>query len=704
MRLGTSLRIDPSALRPAAAAKAAVGVVIPLIAGMAAGFPTAGATAAFGALTVGIATVVAAPRVPVGTLLAATVGMGAATFIGSLSGLVMPVHLLVLAAAGFLGGSLVAAGRGATQVGVNAIIALLIFGRHAAGPDLAALHASWVMAGGLVQTVLAVALRSPRPLQRQREALAAGYEGLAQNIERPPSLQSGEAADAAREALRPLLQTTDVLTAEPLLGLADQLDRIRQELHALHYQRAALTEQTDLCRQIDAGLTLIADALSQVASALRQRRAPSSVEASAAKLLELADDLGKGEPGRQGQWPAVRFASARIAALAGQLRAVDRMTAQVAGTRRFSLAVTASYAADAIVVLPGQLLSAAEDIWAAMSPSSPAFRHAVRLAVVVPLATEISRLLPWPRAYWLPLAAVIVLKPDFTATIGRGVARTVGTAIGLLAAASMVVAVHPQGVAFVALIAVCAWLGYTVFVANYAIWAIFLTALVILLVSTAGTSEISTVENRGFDTLIGGAIAIVAYLVWPTWEAKTLQAATADRFEAIRRFLGAVLEVYVEPQAFDRAALARLAAATRRAQSSVTASLQRAEGEPARIRPDIEGYADVLVAGRRIAAGTHALASQLQDAKTHVAVPKAAVITGQIDAAMSEIVRSIESGDRPHPAPDLRQSQRQLAAEAAAGTTPTQRRGAILAALLDPLVNSIDTASDLLAHWPQRPA
>ena len=185
-----ALAVNRSALRPAAAAKATLGVVIPLTAGVAAGQPAAGATAAFGALSVGVAIITAGPRTPIGTLLAATAGMGAATFAGSLTGLVPPLHLVLLAAAGFLAGLLVAAGRGATQVGVNAMIALLVFGRHAAGPEIAALHASWVIAGGLIQSALAVALRSPRPLRAQREALALGYEALAGAATQQPPLGS----------------------------------------------------------------------------------------------------------------------------------------------------------------------------------------------------------------------------------------------------------------------------------------------------------------------------------------------------------------------------------------------------------------------------------------------------------------------------------------------------------------------------------
>ncbi len=383
------------------------------------------------------------------------------------------------------------------------------------------------------------------------------------------------------------------------------------------------------------------------------------------------------------------------------------MVAELAGARKFSLPVAAGYlpaaashTAEAIIVLPGQLRSTMRTIWAALSPSSPAFRHGVRLAVVIPLATLVSALLPWPRGYWLAVTCVIVLKPDFTATVSRGVARTAGTGIGLVAAALIVTTTHPEGIALIVAIGICTFLGYTVFVANYAIYAVFLTALVVLLVSAAQQSAVSTVENRGFDTLIGGAIAIAAYLIWPTWEASTLQAATASRFETASSFLAAVLEVYLEPKALDRAALARLAAATRRAQSSVTASLERAAGEPARIRSDVAHYAGALAAGRRIVAGTHALASHLQDAQAQVAVPAAAVIIGQLGDAMAELVRAVRAGEQPAPLPDLRQSQRHLAAQTAAGLTPADRRGAILAALLDPLVDSIDTAANVLATPP----
>ncbi len=97
------------------------------------------------------------------------------------------------------------------------------------------------------------------------------------------------------------------------------------------------------------------------------------------------------------------------------------MTARLTGVpARLRLPLSAGYAADPIVVLPGQLRSALRQVVAAASPSSPAFRHGVRLAVVIPLATELARLLPLQRGYWLAVTTVIVLKPDFTATVSRG--------------------------------------------------------------------------------------------------------------------------------------------------------------------------------------------------------------------------------------------------------------------------------------------
>ncbi len=682
--LAAAFRVDRAGLRPVTAIRASAGVVVPLIIGIAAGYPAAGATAAFGALSAGIPLLTSGPRTPAGTMLATSLGMAVATFVGAISGLVPPVHLVVLAAAGFGAGLLVAAGPGATQVGVNATIALLVFGRLTATPATAAVHATWVLAGGLFQFAIAVAARSQRPLRSQRAALANAYEALAAaaTADGPPPITVAEAAATAREAIRPWLQGDDRPQAQPLRGLADELDRIRQEFHALSFQQQQLTPAR--LGAIRAARLEAAGALAEIAAAIREGRPPAGVEPAAARLSALADQLAPQADGESGlsadpagarlsgallsgaRAAGPRFASARTAALAGQLRAVARMTTQLAGVRRISIPISAANAADAVIVLPGGLQKALRRVRAALSPSSPAFRHAVRLAVVIPLATLISAYLPWQRGYWLPVTALIVLKPDFGATISRGVARTIGTGIGVAAGAAMVAFAHPSGIVLIVLIAACTWLGYTVFAASYAIYAIFLTAFVILLISAGEHSAVVTVENRGFDTLIGGVLAILAYLVWPTWEARTLQEAAADRFEAIRRYLGASWLATSIPGPATRR---RLNGWPRRPGGLSPRWRHRwivpAASRPARDRTSRTTQASCPQGGGSSRARMR-LASHLRDASTQIAVPAAAPIVAELDQAMSALVVSLRTHSPPE-VPDLRPSQRRLAVATAAG-------------------------------------
>ncbi|MHB1876887.1 MAG: FUSC family protein, partial [Streptosporangiaceae bacterium] len=455
-------------------------------------------------------------------------------------------------------------------------------------------------------------------------------------------------------------------------------------------QRPALGP--DAGRLVDQARMEIAAALARVAAAVERHRGPAGPERSCDRIGRLAARLGDAAP--------ERFCADRLTALAGQLRAAARMADTLTGIRRASLPVTAGHTADAVVRMPGELVTLARRVIAAAapaSPASPAFRHAVRLALVLPLTAGIAALLPLPHGYWLSLTAVIVLKPDFGTTVGLGVARILGTLAGAVATGLILALAHPHGAVLAGLVAVCAWAGFTLYQANYALYAIFLTSLVLLLISPAEQHELGTTLTRGLLTVLGGGIAIGAYLAWPTWQAVPLRSAAADRFEALAAFLDAVLRGYVDPAGCDGAALARLATAARRAQFRVQASLDRAAAEPAGVRPDLDDYGGVLAAGRRIAAGAHALARNLRDSGQQVTVPEAAAIASEVGTAMTAIVRALATSSAPGPLPALRRSQQDLAAAAAAGQTPRHHRAAILAALLDPLVDAIDTTAGQLA-------
>jgi uncharacterized membrane protein YccC len=77
---------------------------------------------------------------------------------------------------------------------------------------------------------------------------------------------------------------------------------------------------------------------------------------------------------------------------------------------------------------------------------SSALRHALRLAAVVSLATLIGHLTGMQRGYWIGLTAVIVLRPEFGATFNRGVARAIGTLVGVGLASLIALTLHLHGI------------------------------------------------------------------------------------------------------------------------------------------------------------------------------------------------------------------------------------------------------------------
>src|ERR1035438_7858118 len=127
---------------------------------------------------------------------------------------------------------------------------------------------------------------------------------------------------------------------------------------------------------------------------------------------------------------------------------------------------------------------------------SAVFRHSVRMAVAVAIAEILSRSLETPRAYWLPMTTVLVLKPEFTVTFTRGLLRIAGTIVGLLLATAMF---HflPTGVGLeVALIAAFVFLLRWAGPANYGIFGVAVSALVVLLVAVTGVSPKTVILAR----------------------------------------------------------------------------------------------------------------------------------------------------------------------------------------------------------------
>jgi uncharacterized membrane protein YccC len=143
----------------------------------------------------------------------------------------------------------------------------------------------------------------------------------------------------------------------------------------------------------------------------------------------------------------------------------------------------------------------------------------LRLMVCMGVAGVVSEVLPLQRSYWVLLTVAIVLKPDYGSVFARALQRGIGTIVGAVAGAVLLVLVHgtwlliPFGV-------LAALLPYGRN-RNYGLLATFLTPLVVVLIDLLNPGSWQLAGARLVDTLIGcGIVLVLGFAPWPmSWYA-----------------------------------------------------------------------------------------------------------------------------------------------------------------------------------------
>jgi uncharacterized membrane protein YccC len=206
----------------------------------------------------------------------------------------------------------------------------------------------------------------------------------------------------------------------------------------------------------------------------------------------------------------------------------------------------------------------------------------IRLMACMAVAGVVSEVLPLQRSYWVTLTVAIVLKPDYGSVFARAVQRGIGTIVGAVAGAVLLVLFHgawlliPFGV-------LAALLPYGRD-RNYGLMATFLTPLVVVLVDLLRPVGWRLAGDRLIDTLVGCTIVLlVGYAPWPmSWyahlPAKFGQAAV-DVCGYMEKALG-VSSAAAPAAPLPTAALSRLRRTTYRALGDLRAEFQRTMSEP----------------------------------------------------------------------------------------------------------------------------
>ncbi len=388
----------------------------------------------------------------------------------------------------------------------------------------------------------------------------------------------------------------------------------------------------------------------------------------------------------------------QLDALAGQIRSASELAFHTtpAGSAVFAARESAS-------PWTLRLAGAMANLRANLSLNSAAFRHALRMGACVAIAEAISRYTGSRRGYWLPMTVAIVLRPDFTATFTRGVLRVAGTLAGLLVATGLVYFLMPGAGPEIFLIVFFTFLLRCFGSANYGIFVMALTALIVFLVSLTGLAPGPIMIARGLNTLAGGAIALAAYWLWPTRERTLTPDLLAEMLDAYRHYLQAVRDAYLnavrEPGGEFAARLDRTRLAARLARSNAEASLARLRAEPGVSEDQLNILNKTLVSSHRL---VHALMSLEAGLATSAPAPPREAfrkLANDADATLYYLGAALRGSSIEHGhLPDLREDHHGLLQSG----DPQVGRYALVNVETDRMVNSLNTLSGHVLYYTQR--
>jgi uncharacterized membrane protein YccC len=147
------------------------------------------------------------------------------------------------------------------------------------------------------------------------------------------------------------------------------------------------------------------------------------------------------------------------------------------------------------------------------SDAPSALPYAIRLAVTLGVSTEIYRKFGFANGYWIPMTALLVLRPGLSDTANRAIARTVGTLAGAMLASYALAHLTPGTPTLAALTLLFAWLSYSLNNVNYALFTLCLTAYIVNLLALNSLPGNQVAYHRAISTIIGGALALSVRLV-----------------------------------------------------------------------------------------------------------------------------------------------------------------------------------------------
>ncbi|HXE13512.1 MAG TPA: FUSC family protein [Bryobacteraceae bacterium] len=693
----TVTKFDRGKIIPLIALRNALGVGIPLAAGILTGYKLSGLAIATGALNVAFSDGNDSYPQRARRMLAASILVAVAVFIGALSGSHHMAAVSIAAVWAFAAGLAVCLGTTPGDLGVISLVTLVVYSAQSLSPVNAAWSSVLALGGGLFQTLLAVLFWPVRRYQPERRALGNLYLELARVASNSAGQETAPPASEASTHAQQMLSNLDrdhKLEGERYRSLLNQAERIRLALLTLGRLHRRLSREGsagDPLHALDGMFESAGDLLYAIGSSLTRNESLDIARRDLRAFSEWTAALRNYATGRLTPFVRALLADAQLQvdALAGQFRAALELAEHATPEGSITFAK-----ADSSRPMSLRVTSAMAILRANLTLNSTACRHAIRLAVCLGAGDLGGRLLDWRRSYWLPMTIAIVLKPDFTSTFSRGVLRLAGTFAGLALATVLLHFIHPSAMGQVLVITFFMFALRSVGSANYGILVVSVSGLVVFLVGLTGIAAGSVISARAINTTVGGLLALVAYWLWPTWERMQVGEQFARMIDAYRGYLQTIVEVYTSEAGVDVEKLAHARLAARLARSNAVASVDRLGAEPGMTAEQVGIAASMLASSHRFVYALMALDSGL--ASSTPIPPREAFRQFVFDLDLTLYLLAAALRGSPFSKkklPDLRADHMKLLESG----DPAAERHALVNVETDRLTNSVNTLREQIA-------
>jgi uncharacterized membrane protein YccC len=700
------LHVDAAKMEPWIALRNALGVAIPLAVGIAIGMPLGGLAVASGALNVSYSDGHDPYRQRARRMLASSALCAVAVMAGGLVGHHNIAAVALITVWAFGSGMAIVLGATGESLGVISLVVLIIYSAQTLTPDRAMQAGALAFAGGLMQMVLSLALWPVQAYEPERRALANLYLTLgraasspAQLMKAPPPAQASTEAQAALAGRA----SEQSMASERFRSLLSQAERIRLSLFALgRLLRRMRREKFGFAsaEMLEHFLESAAKVVTAIGESLA-RDAPLKIDQTWRSEMHTAvEALRETDENSERTFLAavVRDARHQMDALAGQLRAAMQLAGDVTPA-----GLEASERRERTLPWRMRFTSNLPRLVANLSLQSAVCRHAIRMGVAVAIAEIMSRSLETPRAYWLPMTTVLVLKPELTVTFTRGLLRIAGTIAGLLLATAMFHFLPPGVGLEVVLIGAFVFLLRWVGPANYGIFGVAVSALVVLMIAITGVSPNTVIMARGLNTIMGGSLALLAYVVWPTWERMRVGEMMARLLDSYRIYFMKVQDVFACREGAGTGDLDKLRVASRLARTNAVASVDRMQAEPGTRPEEMALLIGMLASSHRFIHAVLSVEAGVLSAGRPAIRDEFRVFAADVNKILEGLAAELRGSQTPIERwPDLREDHRRLTANPLSAGD----QYALVNVEADRMTNSLNTLREQVERWRRlkRPA